>query len=255
MWRTKQSAASFLTGVWPKKNARAADAQILPIIVYPYEVETMRSRKDNTCPRFDEIKDNMRKSDQYHAVFARHNSLRDRLEKILGTGGIEKYKKSWTKYMDPLRARVCHNMTLPCLNNECLTVRDVDELNQGVNEEVAMMYGALPEAKEHNLLSLGYFMGELRDRLMNAVNGASTVSSDDNGHAAILTPKFELFSGHDTTPDMKHNDPNNYVIRIIYNGRSLAADWCDFKACPLPKYLEHIEEYIERDLSNACKTH
>ncbi|KAI9599247.1 histidine phosphatase superfamily [Syncephalis fuscata] len=227
---------------------------------------------------------NMRKTDQFQAVFARHKSLRDRLENILGTGGIAKYKDTWIKYMDPLRARACHNMELPCLKGQCLSVRDAYELNQGVNEETAMLRGALPDAHEYNRLSLGYFMSELRDRLMDAVNGFSTMSGGDTGSAAMLPPKFELFSGHDDTvygliglllakdlrwppyasnlifelwqepkPNTKPRDPSNYVVRIIYNGRPLAADWCDFKACPLPKYLEHIEKHIERDLPNACK--
>jgi acid phosphatase len=285
-WRTKQSAASLLTGLWPKKDGRANDVAALPIIVYPTEMETMYGQMKGQCPRLNQIEDAMRKKRQYQKVFQRHQPLRTRLERILSTDKMKQFKNTWVKYMDPIYARVCHKFDLPC-RGECVTVRDALELNQSVNEEIAMLRGSLSDSAEYNRLSLGYFMGELHDRLLNAVNGFSLISEGNSrGSASVQPSKFELFSGHDDTiygligilmskdlrwppyasnlifelwedkkPNVRPHSVENYLVRILYNGRPLPTDWCNFNACPLKTYLDHVEKYIVRDLDTACRAH
>ncbi|RKP05903.1 histidine phosphatase superfamily [Thamnocephalis sphaerospora] len=268
--RTEESAASFLTGAWPVRNGRTPDASVLPLEKYPSEIETMYGHPNGDCPRYSAVLDGMRASETYESFLQQQQPLRTRLETILGTANVKKFDRSWVNYMDAIRPRVCHQMPLPCSGSNCITPHDADAISINVNREFSMLRGSLPDAAEFNRLSLGHFLGELRDRMMAAT---------EIGRKA---PLFELFSGHDDTvygligsllaDDMRwppyasnlifelwqnsvptSNDPRDkYMVRVFYNGKPLPTRWCDMNACPLSKYLNHIENRIVRNMTEVC---
>ncbi|KAI9599256.1 histidine phosphatase superfamily [Syncephalis fuscata] len=273
VWRTKQSAASLLTGLWPMSH-RNKDAKVLPLLTYPEPIETMLGhRTASECPRLMELFEEMYRTPEWQAYLKRYQPLRTHLETVLNTANHSTYDNSFAYYVDPLRARDCNNMPLPCQNNQCITKSHVAELTQSVNEEYTMSLNRLPHSKEVNRLSIGYFLGELRDKLIDAINLIR------QGHNPR---KFELFSGHDDTVhaikgmlnaydmlwppyasnmlfELWQSTTNNrlgkqFYLRIIYNGRILKTPWCDMNACPIEDYFNYIASYVPNDLSAECHT-
>jgi hypothetical protein len=81
-------------------------------------------------------------------------------------------------------------MPLPCRGTQCVTAAQVGELSRGVDEEFTMALHSLPQSHEVNRVSIGYFLGELCDKLRDAATALEQ---------GIDQRKFELFSGHDGT--------------------------------------------------------
>ncbi|RKP07578.1 histidine phosphatase superfamily [Thamnocephalis sphaerospora] len=195
--RTRQSAAALLTGLWPLK-VRDPDARIIPLHVYPEEAETLWGHP-NDCPRAASVVHAVRSSPEYEAYLERHAPLRTRLESLLGTSGIGKYERSFLRYLDPIYPRVCHDMPLPCGESGCVTRADAEELAHCVSEEYTILRGTHTHAAEYNRLTLGFFLGELRDRMMAAIHADAARHTDTAKQHTVQSPMFELFSAHDTT--------------------------------------------------------
>ncbi|KAI8054447.1 histidine phosphatase superfamily [Syncephalis plumigaleata] len=271
IWRTKQSATALLTGIWPGER-RSQRAKALPLHTYPDVIETMLGHRTATeCPRLMEAYKEAYNATEYQAYLQRHEPLRHHLETVLDTTNLTLYQNSFIYYVDSLRARVCHDMPLPCRDNRCIDKTHVAELTQSVNEETKLALNALPQAKEINRLSIGYFLGELKDRLMEAIEAT---------RQNRIYRKFELFSGHDDTvhaikgmldahdmlwPPYASNmlfelwqatnrtaTDEQFYLRIIYNGRVLTTSWCDMNACPIQQYFDRITPFIPDDLTAEC---
>ncbi|KAI9599240.1 histidine phosphatase superfamily [Syncephalis fuscata] len=286
--RTLASAAALLAGLWPATKRNTSHSLFNNFNVYPTAIETMWGHV-RECPRAAALLDHLQTtSTSYRALIDQYQPLRHRLEQILNTANQSPYDNDHRflmQYMDPIYARYCHNKALPCHGvHGCVTDQDAEALLDGVSRTYAILRsGRLStEAAEYNRLTLGYFLGELRDRIVKAVDTFNT-SSDSS---ALFKPTFELFSGHDSTiygiigslgeldlrwppyasnllfevwqsnanlNDSNRSTASEYIVRIIYNGRVLTLPWCNTPNCPLSIYLDHLSSLIPANLMQECQ--
>jgi broad specificity phosphatase PhoE len=188
--RTRQSAAALLSGLWPN-DKRSKNIKITPISVYPKEAETMWGHL-NECPRAAHLAQAIRESEMYMNFLDRHTALRSQLEMKLGTVDHKGFSGSFIRYSDAIYPRYCHGLPLPCGPNGCISEEEAELLSQCMSEEQSILRYQHPFSAEFNRLTLGHFLGELRERLLATVYRTT--------QDRVLGPtRFDLFSGHDVT--------------------------------------------------------
>ncbi|KAK9767187.1 hypothetical protein K7432_003186 [Basidiobolus ranarum] len=247
--RTKQSAQSILTGLYPKSKRNIEDP--LTIHYEPSEIETMKFNKW-ICPRYTQLSDAMINTSYYHAYYEEAQLLKAKLDQILTPQSLNWPDKTMVSYMDSMRCRQCHEKPLPCRGSKCITQEMADDLYRLVDKEYAYTHRDAELADEANAAVLGWLM---RDILSGMIS---------NRRKQVQT-KFEIFSGHDDTifgllgllkakdmrwPPFASNiifelwkSHKNYYVRVLYNGEVLEVKhaWCKLNACPFDKFLGYIE--------------
>ncbi|KAJ1941123.1 hypothetical protein EC988_006845 [Linderina pennispora] len=271
IWRTKNSGESLLGSLYPGRNADSDDA--IPMHTYPESIETMY---ENTaaCPKLNSYVSQIYGSATFQQFLKDQGPLMSRISGILGVSGSV-WSASWSGYVDALLPRKCHNKPLPCRSvngtktDDCITKDDVKQAMRNGSFEWTYKFRDHPLSGEYMRLAIGSFLATLRDQIQDHVSGAAK------------TPKFSLYSAHDSTvatilgalkasnADMlwppyasntlfelwKKND-GNHVVRIIYNGRILQLQdgfkWCDLSSCPLDKFNKYLEALVPTDITAQC---
>ncbi|KAJ2783210.1 hypothetical protein H4R18_001811 [Coemansia javaensis] len=272
IWRTKNSAESFLAGLWPRRSI-APDTAI-PLHTYPKRIETMYGNYD-ACPRLNSLLSEITATDGYQRFLKDQGPLMARLAHTFGVSGSH-WEGSWDGYFDALHARKCHGMKLPCAPSqngtataECATADDVAQVARNANYEWAYKYRDGPQAGVLTRLTIGSFVGTLRDQLQARIAGKT---------GAL---KLALYSGHDSTvwpllavlgadnhstlwPPYTSNlvfelwkkQDGRRVVRVIFNGQTLrlseSAKWCDMDACPVDTFFARINQFIPTDIAGEC---
>lgn len=271
--RTQQSARFLLTGLYP--NEFNKKRQPLKLAIYPAKLETMRPStfsKPGICPRLEQLEQEYAKSPELAELHNSTAALRARLLKRMNTTheiSPDLKGNSIKNFFDSLMPRHCHGFPMPCRNEvECVTPMDMEELLQAAIRENRIRFGGTPISHAISQLSSSSFIKEIK---------ASVLATIANSKAVV--PKFELYSGHDTTlssllsvlrikelplPPFASNmiielwklkkKGKNYAIRIWFNGAAIQTKWCDFEAgCDLDTFLQFLAQNTPEDLGTACE--
>ncbi|KAJ2084198.1 hypothetical protein H4R24_000271 [Coemansia sp. RSA 988] len=274
VWRTKNSAESLFGGLWPKRAI--APAAAIPLHSYPKRIETMVGNTE-LCPRLSSLMAQIADSAGYQKFLRGQGPLMSRLSDIFGVHDSG-WDSGWSKYVDVLNTRQCHDMDLPCSSPaalgtthisglQCATADDVTQVMRNANYEWAYKYRDHPLAQIYTRLTIGSFVGTLREQIENHIAGKTEKL------------KLALYSGHDTTvwpllvvlgadnksslwPPYASNlafelwkkEDGSRVVRVIFNGQVLRLKdgWCDMNACPLDEFFAHLNDFIPSDITAEC---
>ncbi|KAJ2738218.1 hypothetical protein H4S06_006490, partial [Coemansia sp. BCRC 34490] len=154
----------------------------------------------------------------------------------------------------------------------CITDEDVAQVSRNANYEWAFKYRDNALASNFTTLTIGSFVGTLRDHMASHISGK-------------LGPlKLALYSGHDSTiwpllivlgasdrnalwPPYASNlilelwkkNSGDRVVRVIFNGKVLELrkeeQWCDMNACPLDQFYKRLAQFIPTDIATECAIH
>ncbi|KAK9767008.1 hypothetical protein K7432_003483 [Basidiobolus ranarum] len=264
--RTKQTAISLVSGLYPKDKLKGKLA--VPFHLLPEQIETMVFQP-NLCPRLSKLQSSMLNEKAYNDYWEAQQETKKKMDSILQTEKTPAYQtKSLVRYMDAFRPLACNNFPLPCsLNNqsECITNEMAIQSYVGNDFEAAWTMRDSPLSHEANRLGIGLFLAELRQSLRNSIDKSKKSPA-----------KIEIFSGHDTTVQpllgiLKSDDfrwppyASSFIIelwqdkegkafiRALFNGVALKSPVCDFNFCPMETFLKHIDDYVPRDILEECK--
>jgi hypothetical protein len=198
----------------------------------------------------------MDKEEKQKPILDKYAAMMTKFQRVLNSSETGSFQGVVYAYFDTIMPKVCHNRELPSRNGESITKQDVEQLVQAVNEEYALLRGGLKQSKDSNKVEFGFFLKEL----LAAMDTATA---------------FELYSGHDTTIQallamMESKDlnwppyasnlvfehwkttGNKKIVRVLYNGSPLQADWCDFgKGCPVETFLSKLRPFVP-DVNKDC---
>jgi hypothetical protein len=286
VWRTRQSAESLLTGLWPPTAAAGLDSDVVPLHSYPAEIETMFPNA-LACDALAEIQSEQWKSPEWIAHLD-VPAIWEELDSVLGIASLPAWHNSFDPFVDTFRTRQCHGLPLPCSktnSSHCISQSTADfAFAQGDWEYQYLMLES-PLASKFASVGISGFMSVLRDVILATVEG-------DASRSSIGVPDFAFFSGHDTTlgavlgalnitgfrwpeyastllfemweqnaavakpeeEDASEATPPTYLVRVIYNGVVLplyAAGCCE-DLCPAVDVLDYLTQLIPEDLVEIC---
>jgi len=253
-WRTKQSAASLLTGLYPE-SSRAPDQTYIPLEIHPDEVETMAEHPDE-CPKLERMEKELYQDPKYLKHYHLASKKISKFQKILQAEGEYFRIPDTIGLQDLVVTRFCHGFKLPCRDNKCITKDEVLEMSNHVNEGYEILRFGLPGSDMVNRLAFGLFLGELIAHLSRKVNGDGLV-------------KMEYFSAHDDTihgilgnllvtnaafPSYASNflvelwrEDDHYFVRIFYNGEIIRTKWCNFEqGCPFDVFFQATAKQVPK---------
>ncbi|KAF9574313.1 Acid phosphatase-like protein 2 [Mortierella alpina] len=272
IWRTKESAESFLQGFYPP-NHRPSDA-VLTLNTYPQSIETL-ILNPTACPRLGQLYKAFFTTPTYTAYFKRNYPLMQKVNAILGVSHFSAYNS--TMNGDAVMPRYCNNLPLGCSLQDpkaCLTAKDVVE----TMTESTFMYSAPfryeASAEQFKRLAVGPFLKSFSA----SIRGTIAQSSNKVGRDQKRVRPFELYSAHDQSLDQvlaviaEPQTPwpayastlifetwttksNVDVIRVLYEGKVVPANPkmnCTLDACPLETFLQFIESYTPSDIRAEC---
>ncbi|EKE38315.1 hypothetical protein ENUP19_0078G0010 [Entamoeba nuttalli] len=223
--RTIQSSQAFSQTFYPPETR--LQEKIIPIYVVPKDIEIMFPNRD-LCSEISK-----REKDTYKIALVNQTRLsvqrfEEKAIKILGF----KSKYDWLEdYVDIMNCRICHNISLPCRNGECLTIEDYNQLWYQTQLENRYLFRTDGLAQ----LQIGLFLKELIDRAEMALNGTSSyVYEHYTGHDSTLLPYLALI-GQDVftwPPYASHIDIEIYsfegerYVRVVYNNEVISLPIC-----------------------------
>lgn len=279
VWRTRQSAESLLTGLWPASTL--ADADVIPLHSYPEEVETMFANSA-ACPAVAKIQSAQIVSD----AWTNHLDAPEvwsALDDVLGVGDLPSWHLGYDHYFDNFQTRQCHGLPLPCAADNatnCITQDIADFVYTQGDWEYQYTNNESPLATQLAQVGISGFMAVIRDVLVAFVSG-------DPSASGIGAPDFAYYSGHDTTigavlgalnvtgfqwPPYASNmqfelwkqsssssenavqDDSDFYVRVLYNGAVLpmyAAGCCD-DMCPADDFISYLDSMIPDDVAAIC---
>ncbi|KAF9962596.1 Acid phosphatase-like protein 2 [Mortierella alpina] len=273
IWRTKESAESFLQGFYPH-TYRHSDA-VLTLNTYPQSIETL-ILNPAACPRLGQLYKAFFKTPTYTSYFKRNYALMQKVNSILGVSHLSAYNS--TMNGDAVMPRYCNHLPLGCSAQDpksCLTAKEVID----TMTESTFMYSAVfryeATAEQVKRLAVGPFLKSFSASIRATVAQNSNTGRSRNQQR--VRP-FELYFAHDQSLDQvlaviaEPNTPwpayastlifetwttkdKTDVIRVLYEGKVVPANPrldCTLDACPLETFLQFIESYIPTDISAEC---
>jgi len=175
----------------------------------------------------------------------------------------------FNRYVDVFLARACHDMKLPCIESNCrYTTEMLKHINDNADFEYGYLFSKAEHSKKYLKAGIGYFLREIinnmgstlgskHDRDLNHTPSFYILSSHDNSVAPIMGALgvepmewppyasnliFELWRDNESSIDSVNF--NDYVVRVIYNGKVIRTNWCDFNKCPLSSLYYRFKEYF-----------
>jgi len=259
--RTQLSVQSLLSGFMPNRT----DA--IPIHTLPREIEIIQPNM-KACPALEKVEEKIKEEEKWKQFIEDNAELKKKLDGYLGYP-LNEDNFGFERYTDVFLARACHDMKLPCAGDDCsYNTELLKKINDNADFEYGYLFSKAENSKKYLKLSIGYFLREIIN------NMGKTVGSKHDRNIS-RTPSFFIFSAHDNTvapvmgalgvepmewppyasniifelwKDDKSNmdsiDFNDYVVRVIYNGKVIRTNWCDFNHCPLSSLFYRFKEYF-----------
>ncbi|ORX78455.1 phosphoglycerate mutase-like protein [Anaeromyces robustus] len=259
--RTQLSVQSLLSGFMPNRT------EAIPIHTLPHEIETTFPNQ-NACPVLKKLNQKIKNEENWKNYIKKNTELKKKLDTYMSYP-LNDDNYGFQKYVDVFLARACHNMKLPCVEENCkYTTEMLQQINDNADFEYGYIFSKAEHSKKYLTVGIGYFLREIIN------NMGSTVGSKHDRDLS-KTPSFYIFSAHDNSvaPIMgalgvepmewppyasnlifelwKDNDSNidsvnfnDYVVRVIYNGEVIKTNWCDFNQCPLSSLYYKFKEYF-----------
>jgi len=271
VWRTKQSAASLLTGLYP---AKARKGGVLGLEIRPTEAETMLPPEDNvpkSCPRLAQLRSDIKKNPPFAAFYDQDvTAFRTRIGPLVNaTLDISDRftRPDMSTWNDIIWTRMCHNIPLPCDKaGTCMTSADAEKCIALANKEADMLKWSSPQSDEMIKLETGTMIKELVESLKKAATGKDgTKFSLMSGHDTNVWNMVAIFGGQGTAKlwppyasnfviELWHDAAaSQHKVRVVYNGEVLKSSLCDFEqGCPLDKLEAGLKKFIPENIWKDC---
>ncbi|BFU21978.1 histidine acid phosphatase family protein [Entamoeba histolytica HM-1:IMSS-B] len=173
--RTLQSAQAFLQTFYPLERRKSVVD--IEIKTRPYEIETLKPNR-NCCPKINELEEKIATNED---IIKRREepTFKNVFNKLKRITGFQSGSSYLYDYVDLITARICHNVTLPCKDNECFTEDDYKILvNEYLYENKYFFNNEIAPYQ------LGFFI----DEMLN--------DTDDALKSNIV---YQHYSAHDTS--------------------------------------------------------
>eukprot|EP00298_Acanthocystis_sp_HF-20_P006370 c16254_g1_i1.p1 GENE.c16254_g1_i1~~c16254_g1_i1.p1 ORF type:complete len:481 (-),score=165.97 c16254_g1_i1:116-1558(-) len=258
--RTRQSAQAFLAGLFGQFSS-------FPISCAHDEIYDMLIPTTEYCPRLAEIAVEMEESAEWKEIHPNNNPIMSQLNNICKTNNLNDWQKNYDHFFDMINSRLCHNLSLPCFGNECLSLTLAESFNNLAIKEFNLIYGGFL-GKEKTKLESSFFVNTLVQNLLLKTN--RTVSS----------PNLYLFSAHDgtigmmlsalnaTNTDKRPAYASNIIlelwqpinsnqerfIRVLHNGQLIIPAGCRNFECPLSNFVDYANiNLISSNYTESCQ--
>jgi len=259
--RTQLSVKSLLNGFMPNRT------ESIPIHTLPREIETFFPNLD-ACPILLDIESELKSEDRWKEYIEKNAELKRKLDSYIGYP-LNEDNHGFQRYVDVFLARACHNMILPCLDGNCYYNTEIlQQINDNADFEYSYLFSKGENSMKYLKVGIGYFLREI-------INNMGRTLGSKHDRDMSNTPNFYIFSAHDNSvaPIMgalgvepmewppyasnlifelwKDNESNSdsinfndYVVRVIYNGKVIKTNWCDFNQCPLSSLFFRFKQYF-----------
>lgn len=289
IWRTKQSASSFVNGLYDtavkplftstvdQGQQKSRPESALRIHSLPVELETLGPNPWQ-CARLRWLLAQVHQSSQWKSYLADNADLKRRLDRILEIPEDNKeFSGTFDRYHDIFLARACHGKELPCRREsedagsfgrhhrggkkECVTKEMVDRLEELGRREYEMQFSTSAQSEEIVQLSVGMVWKEVLDhykQLIKLDNGHTTGSDDTEdsmyGSAAADGTKLFFYSAHDTTlaPIIGSLKPADKFIWPPYAANIVVELWSEESAQGKTDYFIRVFYNGKQFKSRVC---
>ncbi|GAB1294602.1 Prostatic acid phosphatase [Apodemus speciosus] len=262
--RTLMSAMTNLAALFPPEGISVWNPRLL---WQPIPVHTVSLSEDRLlylpfrdCPRFQELKSETLKSEEFQKRLHPYKSFIDTLPSLSGFDEQDLFA-IWSKIYDPLYCESVHNFTLPSWATEdaMIKLKELSELS------LLSLYG-IHKQKEKSRLQGGVLVNEILKNMRLATQSQKF-------------RKLVMYSAHDTTVsglqmaldvyngllppyaschimELYHDDGGHFVEMYYRNETQnepypLTLPGCTH-SCPLEKFAELLDPVIPQDWATEC---
>ncbi|KAH9993436.1 phosphoglycerate mutase-like protein [Russula vinacea] len=202
LWELYHDHLGFVRGVDPReiwvrtstedRTMQVAGAMLAamdPLVAgLPWPVYTQPASIDSlvpayACPAATSVREAFQAVPGWTDHLEANASLKDRLDAVFGTAGLDTWASWYDHFFDALTARTCHGHPLPCNNNACVSENDAASVFAIGDFEYNYIWNAAQNASTYNSLTFGVFFAELADALA----------------VPTFTHRLALYVGHDGT--------------------------------------------------------
>jgi len=269
--RTQLSVRSLLKGLIPNRS------KAISIHTVPKEIETFQINP-KACPVLNDIEKKLKNEDTWKEYIQKNLPLKKKLDQYLGYALEEDENYGYESYVDTYLARTCHNMKLPCIKGNCdYNTEMITQISNNGDFEYEFFYSKAENSKKYLTAGIGYALKEIVRNIEKVIESKPLgknnsniptfyiYSAHDNSVGPIMGALgvepmewppyasnliFELWKKNDDESSIESIDFSDYVIRVIYNGKIIKTNWCDFNACPLLSFYDRFKEYFPSN--NEC---
>ncbi|KAJ1916527.1 hypothetical protein H4219_003742 [Mycoemilia scoparia] len=219
VWRTKNSAQSLISGLYPAGHW--PPNTYLPLNTNPEYIETMYPNLP-VCPPIRKLIGKLYNETVWRKFTKSQQPFEKRLRQFTGTEESHLYPeiKSWHHWLDIMQTRKCHKKALPCKANPKTGKRDLAEKDGGMlcatpeDAEKAVINSSYnifhmkrdgEHAEAYLRLAAGSFFNDLMTELESVVSslttspGNSTAPAGQHCRLRSRGHKFSMYSAHDDT--------------------------------------------------------
>jgi len=259
--RTQLSVKSLLSGFMPNST------EPIPIHTVPQEIETYFPNH-KSCPILNNLINKIKDEDGWKNFIEKNAELKKKLDGYIGYP-LSEDDFGFEKYVDVFLARACHNMILPCTEENCYYNNEIlQQINNIADFEYGYIFSKGKHSKKYLKAGIGYMLREIinnmgstvgskHDRDLTNTPSFYVLSCHDNTVAPLLGALgvipmewppyasnliFELWKDNESSMDSVNF--GDYVVRVIYNGKVIKTNWCDFNKCPLSSLFFRFKEYF-----------
>jgi len=253
--RTRQSAMSQLAGIWDA-NHRASATRTLSIEVRPGTVDSLQLSETGGCPRLTKLIEEKKSSPEWKKQMEKVKKTLTKMNSIAGRDWDGLYKHS-----DVLHPLFCHNMSLPCRDGVCVTMEDLQVVHDGADFEMTFQFTTDEIAR----LSVGIFLHELRNRMVNSTTSKAPVYALYAAHDFTIAQLFQAFhlgisiwppyASHVLFELWKKPNSQDMAVRVLYNGEIMKIPGCTLgggSVCSLEEFDKILDTRLKVDSFQDC---
>jgi hypothetical protein len=259
-----------MAGLYPAKHRTQKDDTVHHTI-YPDALENLVMHFD--CPAIQTLKKEMRAEPPLRKRIEQSMPTFQKLHAIFDDKNHTDVDH-FIAMFDTLQARNCNDMPLPSYNGLDVSATDLETVVSYEDFECEYMWRAgSSKPRRFSQIASSHLLKEVFMRLEGDEN--DNIQQD----APSISPKFYLYSAHDTTllnmlGVLNSNDvrwppyASNLLlelwrvrgkafVRVIYNGKVMTPvdSWCNLDKCDFDMFKEYLRPSLELDIVKECSLH
>lgn len=248
--RTIQSAEGVVYGMFPPPALGDNQVEVIDIHTRDKDVDIMEANP-TLCPILNTYTINADNSEEYKD---HTETITDPLVKKLSSAlNTNITADDIDPLMDCFVVHTCHGVPIPSSVSQTLIQKTIKELTW-----MNVYKNSYPSIQNGTKATIGLLIKAIFDRIVNKISNTDPV-------------KFYLYSGHDTTllpllvgfsqSDIKwppyaslmaielyreKENPDQFAVRIVYNGQPLKLSFCNGHStlCPWSLFKDYVENLI-----------